>query len=102
MRIIITVFLLSLLAIAAAAQTTYFTKADKVACIHKSDLEKAQAYAAAKDKIAFDKLFDGKRCLITKAGVEVQIMDTSWTKVKIRPLGLEGTLWTEMEYLTPK
>jgi len=80
----------------------YVTNGTNVGCTTKSNLDKVGNYVAANDYVAFQKMIGGKRCIQLKKGIEVQLMNTSWGKVEIRPIGHEATIWTYMEAIQKK
>lgn len=81
----------------ATAQDIYTTKKGYLASPTKAGLDKAMRYINAKDNEALRSMLDTHQAIAMKAGVKVYIEDTSWGKIKIRPVGVDGTIWTVME-----
>ena len=84
-------------AVIASAQTTYTTKDGYVVATTKENLEKVIRYLVAKDDAAVQSLVDSGQAMPLKPGVKVYIESHSWGKIEIRPVGIDGTLWTVME-----
>ncbi|MCB2190318.1 MAG: hypothetical protein KQI62_02060 [Deltaproteobacteria bacterium] len=85
----------SLLAPALASAGEYYTKKNAIACTSKKYLDQAITYAVQKDKIAFVKMMDGRRCTIVKPGIKVFLKDVSMFSdmMEVRPAGSTSTLW---------
>lgn len=68
------------------------------ACISEDLFDQFSSAAVKKDERAFQYLLKNG-CIITKAGIQVSVLDTSWGKAKIRAYVGDNAvvLWTNTE-----
>lgn len=68
-----------------------------IAAFTKDDLIQAMKYIAIEDKKAFKSMYDQKRATPLAEGIKVRVEEISWGKVRIRPIGHTGSVWTVRE-----
>ena len=82
----------------ATAQDYKTTKDGYLAAVNKEYFDKMTALVAVKDYQAVQVLLDAGVVIWLKAGMEVQIVETTWTgAIKIRLKGTVFEVWTYME-----
>ena len=84
--------------ILCAAGQVYHTKAGYLVLATEADLDRAMGFIADKDNAALNEM--GRRGRVSNLipGEAVYVEKRTWSgKVKIRPVGMIGTVWTVME-----
>ncbi len=95
-RLLLMGLVLALLAVPSLARAIdYYTKENAIACTSKKFLDQAVTFAIQKDKVAFVRMMDGRRCTIVKPGIRVFLEDVSIFSdlMEVRPFGATTTLW---------
>jgi hypothetical protein len=88
-----------LLAIAASTSAQAESlKGEYGACLSEDLFDQLTSAAVKKDERAFQYLLKNG-CIITKAGIQISVLDTSWGKAKVRAYVGDSAvvLWTNTE-----
>ena len=73
------------------------TKGDDFAAITEDVYDRLMKLVEAKDRTAVDQLMKSGYVIVLKKGLEVQIMEHSWGKIRIRLKGTNTEVWTAIE-----
>lgn len=93
------IIILAIVAMASvsSAQQIYTTKKGYIAAVTKSRLERAIKYIGQDDNAAFGIMLRSGQVAPLTRGIKVFVEDTSWGLIKIRPVGVIGTVWTVID-----
>ena len=97
-------FLMVFWAAPAFAQTIYVTTGSYMAGVTEEAFDKGMDYVVQKDHVALQKLMNAGLVFQLKPGVKVHVMKMKMFsgKVKIRPVGSVGEVWTAIEAVRPQ
>ena len=73
------------------------TNGNDFAAITEDVYDRLMKLVEAKDKVAVNQLMESGYVIILKKGLEVQIMEHSWGKIRIRLKGTNTEVWTAIE-----
>ncbi|WP_294591598.1 hypothetical protein [uncultured Bacteroides sp.] len=83
-------------------QNVYYTKENYVFAATEELLDKAVKLVAQGDKAAFNEMMQAQQIFLWKKNLEVYIMKSKLTKVKVRPKGKTIEVWTVQEAISSK
>ncbi len=67
-------------------------KGGQLCCITEQDFDELLEMAARGDRPGVDHLVNSGRCFISKEGIRISVLKSSWGKVKLRAYVKGGTL----------
>lgn len=75
------------------------TKGGYFACVTREAWDELSQHIARKDRRGADYLVEKKLCLVTKGGVEVSVLESSWGTAKVRVYfgNTSAVVWTNTE-----
>ena len=98
LMVLILIIICSFVFISVAGAAEHVTKKGYLAAESKELLKKGLDIYFSGDHAAFNRLLrENQYIFIMKAGVRVHIVESTWTLIRIRPVGETWSVWTMIE-----